>query len=285
MTPKPSSADFGLNVTIGIIAAAIPDDIFVCVADQRISFGDETQADDAATMKALGIHPDWLALFAGNEIKFVLPILLDVKDQLSGNNYDSSEIQNAFSAAYTRLIQQEFKNKKLSKFGYTSVDQFRTEGRANLDDYFFELCRELDAYDVGVQFLVCGYDKQKQGKLFEISSPGAVTDHNLLGYGVIGSGYSMATASLRRKPLKYLLDSTIYRVLEAKFSAETASAVGKPTTVILKSRRESVFLPQDDIKGIRSAWKKTVEAPDPKGAISLVNKSAAVRQIMDWRRS
>jgi hypothetical protein len=127
-----------------------------------------------------------------------------------------------------------------------------------------------------------GHDKQKQPKLYEIECPGHVIDRNALKFAVIGSGHDMAMASLRwPPPLNFLLEDTIYRLLEAKFAAETASGVGKTTTVALRNREGRVaLLPRNEIEEIRAIWKKDVaDVPSPPAALKLLEKSKAVKDV------
>src|SRR5258708_37898317 len=107
------------------------------------------------------------------------------------------EIQAIFSAVMTETIHSAFIARHLAKYGYTSINQFRKEGRNDLGDDFFNLCRELDKFDLGgLQFIVAGYDDGKISKIFEITGAGIITDRNLERYAVIGSGYWMASAAL-----------------------------------------------------------------------------------------
>ena len=96
----------------------------------------------------------------------------------------------------------------------------------------------------------------------------------------------MAMASLRWPPsLNYLLENTIYRLLEAKFSAETAGGVGKTTTVALRNKEGRVeLLPRTEIEEIRKIWQRDVaQVPDPPAAIELLEKSRAVTDIAGER--
>jgi hypothetical protein len=100
---------------------------------------------------------------------------------------------------YSEVLRRQFVATHLSRFNYTTIDDFRKEGRVKLgDDHFMELCRELGRFDLGgTSFLLFGHEDRPRPKLFEISEPGLTIDHNLLHCGVIGSGYDMARASLK----------------------------------------------------------------------------------------
>jgi hypothetical protein len=166
------------------------------------------------------------------------------------------------------MRQKEFFSKHLAVYGYRDMNQFRTEGQNDLGDIYYEKCRELDRFDIGVQFLVYGYDSIG-AHLFEVDSSGHVSDRRQLGYGVIGSGYHMASASMRRKPLYFSFESTIYRLLEAKFSAETASGVGKTTTVMFQDRNGRGTIGVEAIDKLRSIWEETIKCGDPPEVASI----------------
>jgi len=149
-----------------------------------------------------------------------------------------------------------------------------------------ELCVELARFDLGTSFLLFGHDQHKHAKLFRIDGPGHAIDLNALKFGVIGSGYDMAMASLRRPPpLNFLLENTIYRILEAKFSAETATGVGETTTVVLRNREGIVtLLPRPEIEAIRKIWREQVaDQADPPDAIAIIEASSAVKDAAGER--
>lgn len=82
----------------------------------------------------------------------------------------------------------------------------------------------------------------------------------------------MAMASLHRKPIPYHLDPLIYRVLEAKFSAETAPGVGK-TTSLLWMDREGVAnsIGWESADAIKKIWNDTLTLPEPGEAIAIIS--------------
>jgi len=264
-------------MTIAIAAVSLPDDVFVCVSDRMISFDDISPASDDAAYKIFGMHPDWMALFAANDISAAWPLLLTVRDKMKGVQFDLEDVQGFFSDAYTQAIQQEFLDKKLRKLGYKSIEEFRKEGRADLDRQFFDLTRELEGSQIDVQFIVCGFDSRKSARLFQVDSPGYAKSCELLRYAVIGSGYHMAMASLRRKQLNLSLPSIVYRLLEAKFSSETARGVGKQTTVVLKSRDGHMVLDEETIEQLRAIWEAVNKVPDPEEAIGLLQAKLTVK--------
>jgi hypothetical protein len=239
-----NDSDFGDDVTIAIAAITKPDDVIVCVSDRMISFGDALPADDNAVIKAVKLNDQWEAAWATNTVAVILPIVDEVRKRFATNPpVSGAEAAHGVAAVYSEMLQGQFVAQYLNRFGYTKVEQFRKEGRADLgDDQFRDLCAELARFDLGgTSFLLFGHEDRLRPRLFEICDPGRSVDLNMLGYGVIGSGYDMARASLRRRAFIGLED-TVYRLLEAKFSAETATGVGKTTTVLLRNREGLVRL-------------------------------------------
>jgi len=274
----PIRQEYGFDVTVAIVAISPFDRVIVSVSDKMISFGDISQATDDATTKTPSIAAKWFTAFAGNDLSPVWPIIENVRGRLSGGEeWNSLEVREAFSSAFADQLHREFVSQRLIKYGYTSVEQFRREGRADLGENFSFLCKELDRFELPVQFLVYGYDRSAQPHIFEVSSPGFVSEQNLLGYAVIGSGYHMAMASLRRKPLRGSLESTIYRLLKAKFSTETATGVGMTTNVLtMNSLGDFAIADPKMIDPIREVWRRTVNEPDPDDGIDLIEKLGKV---------
>jgi hypothetical protein len=72
------------------------------------------------------------------------------------------------------------------------------------------------------------------------------------------------------------------RSLEAKFSAETATGVGKRTSAMLMYRgNKTNSLSDGDIQRIRDAWEKTIEAPTPRAASNRIRSSGAYNMMRD----
>jgi hypothetical protein len=227
------AADFGLDVTIAIAAITVPDGYIVTVSDRMISWGDYTPAEDSAALKNRKVGKKWGLMFAADDANMFLPIVLATSDRLGNEEHDLEAVQSVISDVYKQKFDSEVTSRYLVRYGFRNVAEFRAVGLAQFgNEKFLEICEAIDKFDLGITLLGYGYDKKKTPHIFEVANPGIVTSHDLLGYAVIGSGYFMASASLRRKPLKPDLEAVIYRLLEAKFSAETASGVGKASSVI-----------------------------------------------------
>jgi hypothetical protein len=273
----------GLEVTIAIAAVTTPDDYIVTVSDRMISYGDVTLTEDNATMKAQGISKHWGVMFSATDARIFQPI---VRNTILRMNDLPAKISLAVAKqqvteAYQETFDAEFTSCFLTRLGIRSVGEFRKDGFAQLGpDVFMDLYRELSKFDLGIQLLCYGHDERDVPHLFEVENPGHAVSHDLLRYAVIGSGYWMASASLRRKHLSGDLEATIYRLLEAKFSAETATGVGKSTSVItLNSNGALGMMTSGDIDRIKNVWERALKSPEPEDAIGLIGKSNAVTAI------
>ena len=95
-------------------------------------------------------------------------------------------------------------------------------------------------------------------------SPGVIVDQDLIGISVAGSGQMIAMGSLMANSPAGLgdLESTIYRLLEAKFASEVASGVGRATTVMTFSKDDKYsFMSPLDVQRIREIWNALREEP------------------------
>jgi hypothetical protein len=275
-TRRPTSAEMGDEVTIAIVALTAPSENFICVSDRMISHDDILPADDNALIKNLALSQNWSVAFSANKIENALPLLERVRSQIvhPADTLSADLLQDYFTDSIGEVIRTDFFNLRLRRYGYGSMNQFRREGQADLGEHFFELCRELDSAELGVEFIVYGYEGAYRGPcLFEINGKGQVIDRMALRYAVVGSGYWMASASLKRKPLAIDFDSMLYRVLEAKFSAETASGVGKTTTVTFKRRdMHDMVMRPNEIEKMRAVWEGEMRKHEPTEALQIAGK-------------
>lgn len=276
---KPKPADFGLNVTITLACITVPDDVIVCVSDRKLSWaGDRIQADDNAIYKTLGLSMEWKLAYACDDIDMIFPIFQRTLDLLRPlGRVDGQEIRDIVHEAYVHVLQQDFFSSRLARFGYNDLADFKVRGQADLGPVYFELMRDLSKHSINVELIIMGYNKQNQARMYGIDADARHTDYNLTKTAVIGSGYWTAQASLTRRPMNYYLYPTIYRLLEAKFCAESGT-VGKRTTAILFGRDKiPAILKTEEIEEIRNAYDKTVTVDDPQEAMDFIEAIPAVQ--------
>jgi hypothetical protein len=283
-SPLWDGSDWGFEMTIAIATVTIPEDVIVCVSDRMISFGDDFQAEDNALLKANRLDGHWELVWAASDINLVPPIIAKFRQIMpdDGSRKSGEAVAQAMAKVYSDVFKATFVARHLSRFGYKTFEQFRTQGRDELGDHFTELCVQLSRFSLGVEFIIYGHDLKHGARIFEIRDPGEVVDQNLLKFAVIGSGHNMALASLRsRYTQRTFVSESVYDLLCAKFSAETARGVGKTTTVLLLNREGTIrLLPRTEIDQIRAIWddarKKNAHPPE---AIDLIAKSVAIKDV------
>lgn len=256
-------------MTIGIAAKAPDHSCIVTVSDRAISFDDEVPRLDSAVMKDWMIGPTWGILFAANDICFTMPIINRVGHILieRGRKYGLPDVKRAVCDAYAEVRRHHIWRQHLSKFGIESLDELKALGPSRLGSkLFWSLARRVDGERLEeTTFLVYGYDPDNKmtAHLFEVLNPGVAFDFDQHPYRAIGSGAQIAIASLNMRPISHLTPAQlIYRVLEAKFTAENSSHVGTATTVFIANRNEpTTLLSTRTIELIRDMWKRSRMEP------------------------
>lgn len=161
-------------------------------------------ADDSVpatdTLKARKLSKTWALMFAGNG-EYFLPIVRRITDKIGDYNvvYQLDTIQSAVSEAYRAAFDEKFTSLHLSRYGYAGISAFRDTGLAQLGDKFYRLCELIDDFNLDIQLLVSGFGSDRVPHIFEVGSPAEIINHDLLGFGVIGSGFHLANSSLRKK--------------------------------------------------------------------------------------
>lgn len=273
-------AAYGFNVTIGIAARTADQKHIITVSDRRLSFGDDAPAADNALLKDLVICSGWGALFAGNDASYALPVLRHAGWLISSQSKPATlaNVRNAMCDAYAHVLDDFVFRTILRKFGFDSLAEFKATSASKLGrKLFWSLSRQIDNANLGhLDFLVYGFDSASKGThLFHVEHPGYATSLDHIGYFAIGSGCKMAMNSLHLRPLHNLTDEgLVYRLVEAKFSAETADGVGPDTTVFMIGRAEpgAGFLTRQTIDEFRNAWEKWKIEPPPEEVLKRIKK-------------
>lgn len=234
-------------------------------------------ADDA--LKARKLSKTWALLFAADDANLFLPIVDLARNSLKQykDKLDVHTVRDSVLNAYRKLFDTEFTSRHLARYNIPNITTFRDSGLGVFGkDRFDRMCDALDDFDLGITLVCYGFDTKRMAHIFDVSNPGKITDHNLLGYAVTGSGSYMATASLRRKPLPYDLDPMTYRLLEAKFSAESAPGVGRNTSVfILRSDGRDTSIGYGAMEKIRDVWTRSLLTEEPRAAVDIISQITA----------
>lgn len=243
-------------MTICIAAHCFSAQKIILVSDTMISTGSMTS--EWAALKFRWIAQHWCVQFAGNDISGVIPLLDDVADKLAGEEDSRRHVEAAFIAAFQKQLRIKAETEVLGGFGYTLQD-FRSKGLQELGpDLFTRLAYALENLSIDSEFLVAGFDKGEP-RIFTVQSPGKLNDYSAMGFWAIGSGQTNALGSLFNVHTRSLdLQDKVYRVLEAKFNAESALGVGKATVgTIISSNGARYSLLISGIDPIRNQWEKT----------------------------
>ena len=177
-----------------------------------------------------------------------------------------------------------FFQEKLARFGFTDIAEFRRVGYAEMGKDLYH-AMDLAKFDLGLELLVYGFDVHGNPTIFEIANPGKIINHTMRKYAAIGSGSLMALGALNKKPLGPTLSDTIYRIIDAKFSSETARDVGKKSHVIsLADNGKNGFLAQEQMEKIYNIWKEDLARPHPASAIDLIKNSDLVMPVSKEER-
>ncbi len=236
----------------------------VAVADQMITFGDISV--DGTGEKINPLHRNWFAMYSGNDITDVRPILDSATIILCSENRERAldEVGGTFELAYARRHQQLIEYRVLVPSGFEGLDDFHERGKKSLTSAKFnQILRRIDAVMPGCEFLIGGFDSQGIAHLLlqKAKSPYRCFDDP--GFWAIGSGQSEAVSSLlfQADKLGFGINSSeeacIYHLLAAKFTSESNKFVGKETHVLIRRFNESpVYLIPEAIDHIREIWQE-----------------------------
>jgi 20S proteasome alpha/beta subunit len=278
--------NWGCEMTVAIAASVPTTKQIVTVCDARLSYGEAIPAADDATMKNRRIAPRWGMMFAAEDSTAFMPAAVEASAILQGSsdgddenrNHGSQEVMEAARKGYEKEFNERFFREHLARFGFADIAEFRRSGFAEMGkDLYHEYAMKLARFDLGLELLVYGFSEDGHPSIFEVANPGKIISHSLRGHAAIGSGSLMAISALNRKPLGRSITDITYRLLDAKFSSETARDVGKKTfVVVLGPNGSHGTMAQGDVDKIRASWNKELKRANPKEAIKIIEKSVVV---------
>jgi hypothetical protein len=285
---------YGRDMTVAIIAFPKSTSEIVTISDARLSYGEIIPAADEGTMKNIKITKKWSMMFAADDATAFTPVVDETMETLAklkleppqtakflDRDFKLEVVMKAVQQAYEKEFNERFFRDKLARFGFADISEFRKFGYAEMGkDLYHEYSMELAKFDLGLELLVYGFDPMGVRAIFEVANPGKIINHTMRGYAAIGSGTLMALAALNKKPIGETLPDAIYRILDAKFSAETARDVGKSTHVIsLNKDGENGYLIDDELEKIHQIWEEDLARPHPKAAIDIIKECNLVKAI------
>jgi hypothetical protein len=283
---------YGRDMTVAIAALGPSKKEIITISDARLSYGEAIPAADEATMKNIKLARRWGMMFAADDATAFTPVfdetlnILEKLDPDSNKQYGDrdftvSAVMNAAQRAYEKEFSERFFREHLARFGFANITEFRRSGYAEMGkDLYHQYSMDLAKFDLGLELLVYGFNSLGHPAIFEVANPGKIINHGLRGYAVIGSGTLMALAALNKKPLGPKLSDTVYRVLDAKFSSETARDVGKKSHMIaLGSDGKNGFFADQELAKIHKVWTEDLARPHPADAIKFIENSPLMTAI------
>jgi len=262
------------------IAVKSNDQCVVTASDRRVSFDDLIPAHDNATIKTLKLGSRSLALYAG-DVCSVLPVgnYADAMLRTSHDNPDWEGVENVrrvMRLAYQRARNAKIADLYLSSYGIT-IRQFYLDyqkGTGQFQKAFRNTKRNIDKFDLGVSFLIVGADPLGLPHIAALNNPGDIIPHDLTGMWAIGSGATLALASLtaHQYPINGLTaEAVVVPVCEAKFDAETGGGIGPDTTVVVVGPR-GIWSTVDPrlITRIKNNWRRARRQRPSKEIVRLI---------------
>jgi ATP-dependent protease HslVU (ClpYQ) peptidase subunit len=259
-SPEPKTSDwrFGMTTCIAAIAWNLltRESFIVTASDMRVSFGGDFSAEEVVKLE--GFHKEWAALIAGSDISQSTSVIERAKKIVKGKKNALAVIQDGFKKAYQEQLREVITDKFLSQFDM-SLDDFKKKGRRQLEPNLFQsLSFGIRNEKLGCKFLIYGFDGEGRAHLFEVSEPGKIQSKDKPGFWAIGNGAVSALstlATLKQASERSSLNDTIYNVLAAKYTSESASDVGPDTFLFVKKKGSIGFRWKLNFeKELREAW-------------------------------
>jgi hypothetical protein len=241
-------------VTVCIGALCENGNKIVLVSDNKVSFGDFSA--DMAVFKQEVVVPQWLTLFAGDDVEHIPFILGRARVLLSATQRRKkavptpAQVANAVQKAYEERLDAQIEARVLRRYKFT-CQSFRDEGKKQCTPEIYNgLCSKIASVKLSLSFLIAGFDEKKNGHLIVGGGNEAPRDYNALGFVAIGTGGNAAFSSLlfhrQRQHLSQSCSVTdcVYVTYAAKFMAESATDVGDKSTscVIVEATKTSTIL-------------------------------------------
>lgn len=217
------------------IAAIHSNKTIITASDKKISFGGFFSTE-GEMCKYLPVT-DWIGLFAGEDISPAVRVLEDLQGRAKPN-MSIEDFSVLCRDAYRKQRIIGIESHILGKYGMT-LDEFKQTGKAVFtEDVYEHVFKEIDDYELKVQFLFGGFSPDCAPHIFTLLEPGTTNYFDRTGYWAIGSGKHAAVSHLASYPYQRTdsIAVCIYRVMAAKMAAETAREVGKNTYVSLRFR-------------------------------------------------
>jgi hypothetical protein len=233
-------------VTVCIACICDNGKAIVAASDSKLSTG--YTSSDRATLKAVRVSKNWAFMYAASDVSPIVPIRLALRERLRASSNKLPSVISLFQSAY-----QEQVSVRARELGQLPQETL-----------------------LGIFLMGFGYDEELKPHIFTVEDPqGKIDYHDITGFRTIGTGAQTASSILYffgqncRTPLAL----TLYHASAAKFMAESASDVGKHTSIIvLQPNGEAILLLEPDIDNLRFMWDREGKPRVPAGAPERIAK-------------
>lgn len=264
--PRPSDWGVGMTVCVAAIAGAYSGECAVVMAmDQMLSVG-LVSGDMSGLSKGMRVHRWWFAMFAGNDLHYVPPIMRDVTRSLSHTATPSVKtVTDAFLKAYQN---QRLRIAEQTVLAPLNIDlaSYTSMVSENDNEILRSLTDKLNAVSFSVEFLVGGFDATQSARIFSIAPPGTEGHYDDIGFWSIGTGAESAINNffLRDYKQETPVPEAAYYVAESKFVAEASADVGEHTVMVgLRQDGQMMFITRKKAEAVKKIWFDEGRAPVP----------------------
>jgi hypothetical protein len=157
-------------------------------------------------------------------------VIADSKTEIAGRQ-DIRQIAEIVAKNYRKQRMIRLEAEILSKYGLVSFDDFFSKQQTMHDSVLDTIMKELDDYELGLELIIAGHDKNGEPHIYLIDEPGTSVSYDNVGYCCTGIGESHADsvfAFYGYEPSK-TIEEVLYIAYAAKKRAQMASGVGEKT--------------------------------------------------------
>lgn len=179
----------------------------------------------------------------------MVPILDALRDKASHMQETSLRpFAFACSEAYREERKRIIENEVLVDYDIESYGGYMALRSAN-KELFDRISEDIHKKEEGWNLLIAGFDREKEPHLFVLAERGKIQYCDIQGFAAVGSGQwrAMVELSTYRFNRNLPLIETIYGVMSAKYSAESADGVGDQSMIgfMLPGRRDIIEYPDE----------------------------------------
>jgi hypothetical protein len=252
------------------IPAWEPDDMTICLAaicdngnaivvasDREVGVGFTSTELDRAKVGPL--FNDWHHAIAGTVHHATEVIIEATRMEKSLPSLASFDVKTALEKAYQKVRMAKIEATILASRGWNLAD-FQQYGTQRLSPGIYSgIDTQMSLYDLRADLLVFGFGTDGVS-IITIGNPGVGIDHWRLGFWCIGSGSTLAQASMfsRDYSAAWSIEKAAYTVYEAKRIAERATGVGDNHTdvIVVRPSKKVTVLPDETKQLLEKTYEK-----------------------------